>query len=159
MMSYSPPHCFHVGLLLFVCLFRAALAAYGSSQARGQIRTTATTYTTPTATWDVDCVCDLHHSSQQRWILNTLSEARDQTWVLMDTSRVCYPLSHSGNPQAGVFEIEKVVKLSQPVNLFPIYVIVRWMFPFLLLIYNLVYLQHAYIFLFFFLYLLSPIKY
>ena len=31
---------------------------------------------------------DLHHSSQQHRILNPLSEARDLTHILMDTSRV-----------------------------------------------------------------------
>ena len=31
-------------------------------------------------------VCNLHCSSQQRHILNPLSEARDRTHVLMDTS-------------------------------------------------------------------------
>ena len=41
-------------------------------------------YTTATATSDPSCVCNLHHSSQQRWILNTLSEARYQTCILMD---------------------------------------------------------------------------
>ena len=30
-------------------------------------------------------ICDLHHSSWQRQILNPLIEARDQTQVLMDT--------------------------------------------------------------------------
>ena len=30
----------------------------------------------------------LHHSSQQRWILNPLRKARDQTHVLMDASQV-----------------------------------------------------------------------
>ena len=34
----------------------------------------------------IHAVCDPHHSSQHCWILNTLSEARDQTRVLMDTS-------------------------------------------------------------------------
>ena len=29
---------------------------------------------------------DLHHSSQQHQILNPLSEARDQTFILMDAS-------------------------------------------------------------------------
>ena len=50
------------------------------------------TYTTATATatWDLTHVCDLHHSSLQRWILNPLSEARDRTHVLMDTSQVHY---------------------------------------------------------------------
>ena len=36
-------------------------------------------YTTATATWDPSRICDPHHSSQQRWILNPLSEARDGT--------------------------------------------------------------------------------
>ena len=34
-------------------------------------------YATATATQDPSCVCDLHHSSQQHWILNPLREARD----------------------------------------------------------------------------------
>ena len=42
------------------------------------------------ATRDLSCVCDLQHSSQQHQILNPLSEARDQTRVLMDTSRDYY---------------------------------------------------------------------
>ena len=46
-------------------------------------------YTTAPATRDPSCICNLHHSSQQRWILNPLREARDRTHVLKDTSRVC----------------------------------------------------------------------
>ena len=34
-------------------------------------------------------VWDLHHSSLQHWILNSLREARDRTRVLMDASPVC----------------------------------------------------------------------
>ena len=37
------------------------------------------------ATQDLSHVHDLHHSSQQRWILNPPSRARDQTRILMDT--------------------------------------------------------------------------
>ena len=37
---------------------------------------------------DLSCVCDLHHRSWQCWIVNPLSEARDQTRILMDTSQV-----------------------------------------------------------------------
>ena len=40
-------------------------------------------YTTATATPDPSHIYDLHHSSRQRWILNPLSEARDQSLVLM----------------------------------------------------------------------------
>ena len=46
-------------------------------------------YATATATLDPSHVCDLHHSSQQPWILNPLSKARDQTHILMDPSQVC----------------------------------------------------------------------
>jgi len=34
-------------------------------------------YTTATAMPDLSCVCDLHHSSWQCWILNPLSKGRD----------------------------------------------------------------------------------
>ena len=34
-------------------------------------------YITATATWDLSHVYDLHHSSQQRQILNLLSEAKN----------------------------------------------------------------------------------
>ena len=39
---------------------------------------------------------DLSHSLWQLWILNPLSEARDQTCILMDTNHFLNPLSHSG---------------------------------------------------------------
>ena len=68
--------------------------AHGGSQARGQIGDVATT---ATATPDLSCVCDLHHNSQQRQILNPLSKARDWIRILMDTNRVPSPLSHEGN--------------------------------------------------------------
>ena len=45
-------------------------------------------YTTAMAMPDLRHVCDLHHSSQQPQILNPVSEARDQTHILMDTSRI-----------------------------------------------------------------------
>ena len=43
---------------------------------------------TATATPDPSCVFDLHHSLWQCQILNALSEARDQTCILMETSRI-----------------------------------------------------------------------
>ena len=66
----------------------AVAAVYGGSQARGCIGPTLLAYTTATATWDPSHFCDLHLSSQQHWALNPLSEARDQTRMLMDTSWV-----------------------------------------------------------------------
>ena len=52
-------------------------------------------YTTAIATRDPSRVYDLCHNSRQRQILNPLSEARDWTRVLMDTSSVHWLLSHS----------------------------------------------------------------
>ena len=43
-----------------------------------------------TATQDMSHISDLHHSSQQCQILNPLSEAKDQTHILMDISQVHY---------------------------------------------------------------------
>ena len=54
-------------------------------------------YATATAMQDLSCVLDLHHSSRQCQILNLLSEAGDRTSILMDTSWVCNPMSHSRN--------------------------------------------------------------
>ena len=45
-------------------------------------------YATATATPDQSHVCDLHHNSWQCWIFNPLSETRDQTYILMDTSQI-----------------------------------------------------------------------
>ena len=52
---------------------------------------------TATAMLDLSCSCHLHHSSWQCGILSPLSEARDQTCILMDTGWVCNPLNHGGN--------------------------------------------------------------
>ena len=45
-------------------------------------------YTTAIATKDPSHVCDLHHSSGQRQILNPPSKARDQTCVLKEASQI-----------------------------------------------------------------------
>ena len=52
---------------------------------------------TATAMPDPSHIFDLCCSSQQHWILNLLSKARDQTRILMDTSPVLNPLSHNRN--------------------------------------------------------------
>ena len=60
-------------------------------------------YTTATAMRDPSWVCDLRHSSEQCWILNSLSEARDWTCVLMDTNRVPYHWAMMGTLIYNVF--------------------------------------------------------
>ena len=54
-------------------------------------------YTIATAMQKPSHICDLHHSSWQRQILNPLSEARDRTHSLMDTIQVLKLLSHNRN--------------------------------------------------------------
>ena len=54
--------------------------------ARGRLRAVAAGYTTATATQDQSLICDPHHSSRQRQILNPLSEARlepTSSWILV----------------------------------------------------------------------------
>ena len=60
-------------------------------------------YTTATANQDLSCICDLHHSSQQCWIINPLSEARDRTLILLDTSWVSLLLNHEGKSHSLCF--------------------------------------------------------
>ena len=76
-----------MGLLVWVCVFRAASTAYGSSSLGVEWELHLPAYTTATATQDPSCVCDLHQSSWQPRILNPLREARDWTRILMDTSQ------------------------------------------------------------------------
>ena len=99
---------FHFLYYLFIyCLFRAAFAAYGSFQARGPIRAAAASHTTATAMRDPSRICDLHHSSEQCWILNPLSEARDWTCVLNGYSSGLLLWSHDRNSQSSWFLIER----------------------------------------------------
>ena len=44
--------------------------------------------TTAITTWDLSCLFDLHHRSQQCGILELLMAARDRTRILMATSQV-----------------------------------------------------------------------
>ena len=59
---------------------------------------------TATAVWDPSHIFDLHHSSWPRQILNLLSEGRDRTLILVDTSQVCNTLSHSRNSYSLIFK-------------------------------------------------------
>ena len=73
---------------LFFLLFRAIPVAYGGSQAGGRIRAIAPATAAATATQDPSHVCDLHHSSGPRQILNPLNEVRDGTQSLMVPSQI-----------------------------------------------------------------------
>ena len=56
------------------------------------------TYTTAIAMPDLSLVCDLHHSLWQCRIPTPLSEARDQTCIIMDASWICFHCTTTGTP-------------------------------------------------------------
>ena len=61
-------------------------------------------YTAATAMPDPSCVCNLHHSSGQRQILNLLIEARDRTQNLTVPSRICFHCAMTGTPWSPSFK-------------------------------------------------------
>ena len=73
-------------MVIFFFFLMAAPVAYGSFWAMGHIRAAAEAYVTAAATLDPSCPCNLCRSFQQRRILNPLSEARDQTCTLTETT-------------------------------------------------------------------------
>ena len=100
--SLTNPSWLYLFIYLF-SLFRATPAAYGSSQARSRIGAAATslhqshsnTRSRPrlqSIPADVDC--NLHSNARS---FNLLTEARDRTCILTDTSQVLNLLSHNRN--------------------------------------------------------------
>ena len=73
--------------MIFIFSFYSCTVEYGSSQARVELELQPLAYATATTTQDLSQVCDLHHSSQQRLILNPQSEAR-VIHIFMDPSGV-----------------------------------------------------------------------
>ena len=87
-----------IGMLFSFIYFRAAPAAYGNSQARGRMRATAAGLHHSHSHSNARDESHLYDSSQQCWIFNLLSKARDQTCILMDTSWVHYHWAMMGTP-------------------------------------------------------------
>ena len=75
----------------FTFSFFSFFMAHGSYQARGQIGAEAE------ATLDQSRICDVHHSLQERQILNPVREAKDQTASSRKLRRVFNQLSHNKN--------------------------------------------------------------
>ena len=88
--------------LTFFPLFTATPWSYGSSWARGRIGAATVVYTTATAILDLSHIFELHLQLAAMWILNPLSEARDQTCILMRLCQVLNLLSHNENSLTSV---------------------------------------------------------
>ena len=84
--------------IVFIIFFRAAPRHIEVPRLEVKLELHLPPYTTATATADQSHICDLHYSSWQRWILNPLNEARDQTCLLMDTSLICFHCTITGTP-------------------------------------------------------------
>ena len=84
--------CWGLFVCLFVCLVFLGLFPQRVDVPRLGVKSELQppVYATATATWDPSHVCGLHHSSWQCRIFNSLSKARDRTYVFMDISQVCY---------------------------------------------------------------------
>ena len=80
--------------------FRVAPAAHGGFQAMDRI---GAAYATALATPDPSRICDLHHNSPQRWILNPLNKARDGTRNRMVPSRILICCPTVGTPHCWIF--------------------------------------------------------
>ena len=74
-------------LFCFVCLFLGPHLWHMEFPRLGvELELQLLSYATATATWGLSCICNLHHGSQQCWIPNPLSKARDWTessWMLV----------------------------------------------------------------------------
>ena len=80
-----------------ICFLGPHLWQYGSSQPGVQSELQLPAYATAMATPDPSRVFDLHDSSGQHWIPNSLSGNGARTRILMDTIQVLNPLSHDEN--------------------------------------------------------------
>ena len=62
---------------------------------------------------DLSLICDLHHSSQQRQILNPMSEARDRTHFLTEASQICFCWAMMGTAQIEVLSEENLAGIEK----------------------------------------------
>ena len=101
------PHLWAPGCIsiYFSFLFMATPAAYRSSRlgVKLELQLPAYATATTTATLDPSHVCDPWHSSQQRGILNPLSEARDRTHIHPHGDYIS--MNHNGNSTSQLFDI------------------------------------------------------
>ena len=65
----------------------------------GQIRAVAVSLTPSHCNSGWSRICKPYHSSQQHWILNPLSEARDWTCILRDNSGICFHCTTTEAPK------------------------------------------------------------
>ena len=91
----------HVILFFFFfCFLGSHLWHMEVPRLRVQLELQLLAYATATATRDLNSIFDLHHSSRQCWIINSLSEARDPTCILMVRSPIHFHCATSEFPDS-----------------------------------------------------------
>ena len=104
-----PNVCLHIQtqvvLFFFSCFLGLHLRHMEVPRLGVQMELQRLSYTKATATamQEPSHICNLHHSSWQRWILNPLSEGRDQILIPMDLSWVHYRWATTGTPICAFF--------------------------------------------------------
>ena len=92
LMSFTERQChsvlFYFYFFVFFAISLATSLAYGGSQARGPIGAVATGLQQSHSNAGTEPHLQLHHSSQQRWIINPLCKAGDRTHNLMVPHRI-----------------------------------------------------------------------
>ena len=91
-------------LLSFFFAFQGHTRASGGARLGVGLELQLQAYTTAIAMPDLSRPCHLHHSSWRYWIPNPLSEARDQTRILMDTGWVRFYCATMGTPLLEYFK-------------------------------------------------------
>ena len=92
---------YHLFIYLFFLLFLGPHLLHMEVPRLGvELQLQLLAFNTATEVLDPSHICDLCHSLWQCQILNPLSEARDCTHILMDTSQVCYHWATMGTPSA-----------------------------------------------------------
>ena len=68
-------------------------------EVKSELQLLAYTTATTTATQDPSCICSLHLSPRQCQIPDPLSQAGDQTCILMDTSQIRFHCTTMGTSE------------------------------------------------------------
>ena len=93
-------------MCIYFLLFRAETTAYGSPWLGVKSELQVLAHARAIATRDPSHICNLHRSSRQHRILNPLSEARDQTCIFMDASRIHFHCTTMGTPEKRFLKIK-----------------------------------------------------
>ena len=108
MIQFSIAYFYFIIIIIVICLFRVTPAAYGGSQARGPVWAVADGLPEPQQQqiWVASATYTAAHGNAG--ILNPLSKARDRTWVLMDSSRICFHCTTVRTPKFACFKSGKL---------------------------------------------------